>query len=86
MTHYDVLQIAEITRGIHPKDLLWVAYSKDERLDNIITAVFDSVFHQRIDLVGESLDTPEGYNIKSQKLTFHTSVSVYTAQILMLQF
>ena len=64
LSHYDVLQIAEITRGIHPKDLLWVAHSKSEKLDNIMTAVFDSVFNQRIDLVGESLDTPEGYNIK----------------------
>jgi len=64
LSHYDVLQIAEITRGIHPKDLFWVAHDKDEKLDDIITAVFDSVFHQRIDLVGESLDTPEGYNIK----------------------
>jgi hypothetical protein len=64
LSHYDVLQIAEITRGIHPKDLLWIAHGKDEALDDIMTAVFDSVFHQRIDLVGDSLDTPEGYNIK----------------------
>jgi len=64
LSHYDVLQIAEITRGIHPKDLLWIAHSKDETLDAAMTAVFDSVFHQRIDLVGNSLDTPEGYNIK----------------------
>ena len=64
LSHYDVLQIAEITRGIHPKDLLWIAHSKDEKLDDIMTAVFDSVFHRRIDLVGDSLDTPEGYNIK----------------------
>jgi len=64
LSHYDVSQIAEVTKGIHPKDLLWVAHSKDEKLDDIMTAVFDSVFHQRIDLVGDSLDTPEGYNIK----------------------
>jgi excisionase family DNA binding protein len=64
LSRYDVLQIAEITRGIHPKDLLWIAHSKDEKLDDIMTVVFDSVFRQRIDLVGESLDTPEGYNIK----------------------
>ena len=64
LSHYDVLQIAEITRGIHPKDLLWVAHSKDEALDTAMTSVFDSVFHQRIDLAGDSLDTPEGYNIK----------------------
>jgi len=64
LSHYDVLQIAEITRGIHPKDLLWVACSKEEKLEDVITDVFDSVFHQRIDLVGDSIDTPEGYNIK----------------------
>ena len=64
LSHYDVFRIAEITRGIHPKDLLWVANSEDERFDSVITEVFDSVFHQRIDLLGESLDTPEGYNIK----------------------
>ena len=64
LSHYDVLQIAEITRGIHPKDLLWVAHREGERLDNVMTDVFASVFHQRIDLTGDSIDTPEGYNIK----------------------
>ncbi len=62
--YYDVLRIAEITRGIHPKDLLWISNNEDEKLDTIITNVFDSVFHQKIDLVGDSIDTPEGYNIK----------------------
>ena len=61
---YDVLRIAEITRGIHPKDLLWVANDENEKLDKIITAVFDSVFHKKIDMTGDSIDTPEGYNIK----------------------
>ena len=77
LSRYDVLQIAEITRGIHPKDLLWVAHSEDEQLSAVITDVFDAVFHQRIDLTGDSTpphknfvfvgtpaDTPEGYNIK----------------------
>ncbi len=64
LSHYDVLRIAEITRGIHPKDLLWIASHEDEKLDTVITAVFDSVFHQKIDLTGDSIDTPEGYNIK----------------------
>ena len=64
LSHYDILRIAEITRGIHPKDLLWIAHSKDERLELVMTDVFQSVFRQRIDLVGESIDTPEGYNIK----------------------
>ena len=64
LSHYDVLQIAEITHGIHPKDLLWVAHSKESKLDSAMTDVFDSVFRQRMDLVGDSVDTPEGYNIK----------------------
>ena len=64
LSHYDVLRIAEITRGIHPKDLLWVADSEGEHFDAAVTDVFDSVFHQRIDLTGDSIDTPEGYNIK----------------------
>lgn len=64
LSHYDVLRIAERTRGIHPKDLLWVAHDKDETLDLVMTDVFSSVFRQRIDLVGDSINTPEGYNIK----------------------
>jgi hypothetical protein len=64
LSHYDVFRIAEITRGIHPKDLLWIANNEYEKLDTAITIVFDSVFHQKIDLAGDSVDTPEGYNIK----------------------
>jgi len=64
LSQYDVPRIAEITRGIHPKDLLWIARSKGERLVSAMTDVFASVFRQRIDLVGDSVDTPEGYNIK----------------------
>jgi len=64
LSHYDVLRIAEITRGIHPKDLLWIAHSENEALGTVITDVFDSVFHHKIDLTGNSIDTPEGYNIK----------------------
>ena len=64
LSHYDVLSIAEITRGIHPKDLLWVAHNENEKMSCVVTDVFDSVFYQKIDLVGDSIDTPEGYNIK----------------------
>lgn len=64
LSQYDVLRIAEITRGIHPKDLLWIAHSENEQLDNVMTDVFQSVFLQKIDQAGDSIDTPEGYNIK----------------------
>ena len=64
LSFYDTLRIAEITRAIHPKDLLWASISADERFEDAITSVFDSVFHQKLDLVGESINTPEGANIK----------------------
>ena len=64
LSQYDVPRIAEVTRGIHPKDMLWIARSKNERLDAAMTDVFSSVFLQRIDMAGDSVDTPEGYNIK----------------------
>jgi len=64
LSRYDVLRICEITRGIHPKDLLWIANDEKETLDVVMTDVFSSVFLQSIDLTGDSIDTPEGYNIK----------------------
>ncbi|MDR2648695.1 MAG: hypothetical protein LBB94_03120 [Clostridiales bacterium] len=64
LSQYDVLRISEITRGIHPKDLLWIAHSKNEKLESAMTGVFQSVFLQKTDQAGDSIDTPEGYNIK----------------------
>lgn len=64
LSHYDVLAIANHTRAIHPKDLLWIAHSKDERLKDVTTEAFHAIFVQHTDLVGESVDSPEGYNIK----------------------
>jgi len=80
LSHYDVLQIAEITRGIHPKDLLWIAYSKDEGLDSAVTKVFESVFHRKTDLIGDSIDTPEGYNIKRYGV-FKGNYGIYKQRI-----
>ncbi len=77
---YDILRISEITRGIHPKDLLWIAHNENERLDNIITDVFDSVFHQKIDLQGDSIDTPEGYNIKRYGV-YNENYGIYKQRI-----
>ena len=61
---YDVLKIAFVTRGIHPKDLLWIAFREDEKFSDAMTEVFNSVFLLKTDLQGDSIDTPEGYNIK----------------------
>lgn len=64
LSTYDVLKIALITRGIHPKDLLWIAEHENEVFQDIITDVFESVFIRKNDLQGDSVNTPEGYNIK----------------------
>jgi hypothetical protein len=64
LSAYDVFRITENTRGIHPKDLLWVSWSEEERFEDVITDVFNSVFNRKIDLKGDSLDSPEGFNIK----------------------
>jgi hypothetical protein len=80
LSHYDVLQIAEITRGIHPKDLLWIANNNEEYLDAVMTSVFESVFHHKIDLTGDSIDTPEGYNIKRYGV-FEGNYGIYKQRI-----
>ena len=64
LSRYDVRKIAEITRAMHPRDLLWIARNRQETMDSVMTDVFQSVFLQRTDLQGDSIDTPEGYNIK----------------------
>lgn len=64
LSYYDVLKIAAITRGMHPKDLLWISHDEKEQMDDVMTDVFRSVFCQQIDKSGDSIDTPEGYNIK----------------------
>ena len=64
LNSYDVYAIAEKTRAINAKDLLWLSKSEDEKFSNVITEVFDSVFLKSLDMQAYSLDTPEGYNIK----------------------
>ena len=64
LSTYDAIKIGLITRGIHPKDLLWIATDETEDFNAVISPVFESVFYQKFDLLGDSIDTPEGYNIK----------------------
>jgi hypothetical protein len=61
---YDIYRIADITRAINPKDLLWIARDEAEEFENTITSVFHSVFNLNVDLQGGSIDSPEGQNIK----------------------
>ena len=80
LSTYDVIKIAEITRAIHPKDLIWIAKSEDEKLENVMTDVFSSVFLQKTDLAGDSIDTPEGYNIKRYGV-FNNQYGIYKKRI-----
>ena len=64
LSTYDVLKIALITKGIHSKDLLWIADAEDEAFGSAVTDVFESIFIKKKDMEGNSVNTPEGYNIK----------------------
>lgn len=64
LSTYDVLKIALITKGIHSKDLLWIADAEDEAFSSAVTDVFESIFIKKKDMEGNSVNSPEGYNIK----------------------
>lgn len=64
LVSYDVFKIALKTRAMSAQDLIWIALDRDERFNNVATDVFESVFIKRVDLKGDSVDTPEGQNIK----------------------
>lgn len=64
LSRYDVLEIAEATKAINAKDMLWLADKEGDKMADAVSDVFDSVFMMKKDLVGDSVDTPEGYNIK----------------------
>lgn len=61
---YDVFRIADITRAIHPKDMLWIAHDENEKMKDILPPLFESIFGKKADLEGQSVYSPEGYNIK----------------------
>lgn len=64
LSAYDTFKIAERTRAINAKDLLWIADNADDSFADAVTDVFESVFIKKIDMVGDSINTPDGCNIK----------------------
>ena len=64
LSGYDIFKLAERTRAINAKDLLWIAEKEDDKFEDAITDVFESIFIKKVDMVGDSIDTPEGCNIK----------------------
>ena len=64
LTAYDPIQIGLMTHAVSARDLFWIAERRDDRFDDAVTEVFESVFMKGVDLTGDSIDTPEGQNIK----------------------
>ncbi|MDR3364793.1 MAG: hypothetical protein LBS91_07620 [Clostridiales Family XIII bacterium] len=64
LSEYDVMRIAAVTRGMHPKDMIWIADSESERYEEAMSGVFSSVFLKHADLAGGSVESPEGFNVK----------------------
>lgn len=64
LSSYDTFKIAERTRAINAKDLLWISESESGSFDAAVTDVFESIFMKKIDMVGDSINTPDGCNIK----------------------
>ena len=64
LADYDVKAIALATRAINAKDLIWISKSKKEKMEDAVSQVFESIFFKKKDLKGDSVDSPEGYNVK----------------------
>ncbi len=80
LSTYDVLKIGLITKGINSKDLLWIADNQDDKFNSAVTDVFESVFIRKTDLKGDSVDTPEGYNIKRYG-AYNSKYGIYKQRI-----
>ena len=64
LSSYDTFKIAERTKAINAKDLLWVTDNENDSFSDAITDVFESIFIKKVDSVGDSIDSPDGCNIK----------------------
>ena len=64
LSSFDIFKIAERTNAINAKDLLWVTDNEDALFSDAITDVFESVFIKKVDSIGDSVNSPDGCNIK----------------------
>lgn len=64
LSSYDTFKIAERTKAINAKDLIWIADRADGSFDDAITDVFESIFIKKTDMKGDTINSPEGCNIK----------------------
>ena len=80
LSSYDVIKVAEATKAINASDMLWITRDPDERIHDAASEVFESVFLHKIDAQGESIDTPEGFNIKRYGV-FRGQYGIYKKRI-----
>ncbi|MGG1554880.1 hypothetical protein [Paenibacillus ferrarius] len=64
LTEYDEFSLANVTRGLNARDLLWLSAEPSEPFDEIVSEVFSQIFVKKLDLQGDSLLSPEGVNEK----------------------
>ncbi len=64
LSNYDTFKIAERTKAINAKDLLWVTDNENDLFSDTITDVFENIFIKKVDSVGDSINSPDGCNIK----------------------
>lgn len=64
LVKYNVMKIADITRAINPKDMLWITHEENEKMQDILPDFFQSIFFKKRDLQGQPIYSPEGFNIK----------------------
>ena len=80
LSSYDTIRIGIATKAVHAGDLMWITIDPEEKMENAVSDVFSSVFLQRIDAEGDSVDTPEGYNIKRYGV-FNGNYGIYKKRI-----
>lgn len=64
LSEYDTFRIADATHAVNPRDQFWIAQNASDQFANATTDVFESIFLNRIDAQGDSVNTPEGFNEK----------------------
>lgn len=64
LSSYNIFKIAEKTKAVNAKDLLWISDNEADTFEDAVTDVFESIFMKNIDMVGDSVNSPEGCNIK----------------------
>ena len=61
---YDIFHIAKSTRAFNLADRFWISYSEKEEYETTFIAIFRDLYHHKLNVVGDSIASPSGNNIK----------------------